>query len=55
MEVEKQEYIHIKMHKNEAEKLVLLLEQIDSTMSNLPNWAKAQSIEIIRKIKSVGL
>jgi len=55
MEVDKQEYVHIKMHISEAAELVSVIEQIDSTMSNLPDWAKAKSIEIVRKLKSVGI
>jgi len=50
MEIERQEYIHIKMHKLEVEKFVLMLEEIDSGNSNLPDWAKAQSIELVRKL-----
>ena len=50
MEIEKQEYIHFKMHKDEAEKLALLLGEIDHSSSNCPSWAKAQAIEINRKI-----
>ena len=50
MEIEKQEYIHIKMHISEAEKFVMLLEEINSSHSGMPDWAKAQSIEHVRQL-----
>lgn len=55
MEVEKHEFVFLKMNRDEVEKLILLLEQIDSSGSDMPDWAKAKSIELVRKIKSVGL
>ena len=50
MEIEKQEYINIKMHKMEAEKFVMLLEEINNGNSNLPDWAKAQAVEHVRRL-----
>jgi hypothetical protein len=41
------------MRKSEAEKLVMLLEAVDSGTSNLPDWAKAQAIELVNKIHTV--
>ena len=55
MDIERVEYVHIKMHEDEAAELVLLLRQIDNGSSNLPDWAKAQSIEFIRKFKNAGV
>lgn len=51
MKIKKVEHVIIDMTSEEAEQLILLLEQIDGGMSNLPDWAKAQSIEYVRKIK----
>lgn len=53
MEVEKQTYIHIKMHESEHEKLINVLEQINNGASTLPDWVKAESIEAIRKLKKI--
>lgn len=55
MEVEKHEFIFLKMRRDEAEKLILLLEQIDNSLSNMPDWAKSKSVELIRTIKAIGL
>lgn len=53
MEVEKHEFIYLKMHREEAEKLLLLLDKVDSTMSNLPEWAKTAASALATKIRSV--
>lgn len=50
MDIEKHTYVHLNMHEDEANKLKLMLEQIDHGASNLPSWVKAQSIEFLRKL-----
>ncbi|WP_420588256.1 hypothetical protein [Bacterioplanoides sp.] len=51
MEIEKHEFIHVRMHSTEVGKFILLLEEINSGSSNLPDWAKKQAEEIIKKIE----
>lgn len=55
MEIEKHEYVHIKMHRTEAERLLAMIEQIDSTMSNLPDWIKERSREFVTQFRKSGL
>jgi hypothetical protein len=55
MEIEKQEYIHIKMHKSEAEKFVMLLDELKHSSNSAPDWAKAQAIEVRRKFEALGI
>lgn len=49
MKVEKVEYIHIEMHVSEANKLILVLEQIHRSDNTL-DAMKAEAIEMVRKL-----
>ncbi len=53
MKVEQQVFINIHMHMIEAEKLLMLLEEVDT--SNLPVWAKDKANDIISELKSAGV
>lgn len=50
MEIEKQEYIHIKMHKLEAETLDTLLYEVERSQ-DAPDSAKAKAIDIRGKLQ----
>jgi len=55
MDIEKCEYIHIKIPKEEALQILSMIEQVDGTMSNLPEWAKNRANNFISHLKSVGV
>jgi len=54
MKAERHTYLHLELHSDEVEKLVLMLNEVTSTMSNAPDWAKARAAELLKKIEALG-
>ncbi len=50
VEIDKHEFIHIRMHSTEVSKFKMLLEEISSGNSNSGDWAKKYAEEIIKQI-----
>ncbi len=55
MELEKREYVHIKMSMQEAIDLTNIVEHLYSTTNNSPDWVKKKAKEIVQRLESVGL
>lgn len=53
MEVEKHEFIYMKMHMLEAEKLKMILEEIG--YSEMPDWAKKKATEFLKGLVDKGV
>jgi len=52
MKIQKQEYLHLELHLTEVQDLIALLNAVSHATSNLPEWAKAQSIGLKEKLKA---
>lgn len=53
MEVEKHEFIHIKMHMLEAERIKMLLDDIGS--SDMQDWAKKLAATFAQDLSNKGV
>lgn len=53
MKVDKQIFFNLNMHQLEAEKLLMLFEDIGS--SNIPDWAKKLADKYIDELKRAGV
>jgi len=51
MKIEKFEIFHLQIYKYELDKLIFLLEQINSGMSQMPDWTKEQAKEWVEKLE----
>jgi hypothetical protein len=51
MEIEKHEFFYLKLTKQELNQLSTLFNEVDSTISNLPDWLKERSRQYSDKLK----
>ena len=51
MVIIKSEYFSLKMDKQEAEQFLMLIKEISHSNSGMPDWAKAQAIELARNLE----
>jgi len=55
MEIEKHEYIHLKMNRQEAEQLLTMIDQLGHTVSNFPDWIKERAKKFSLDMRKAGL